>query len=110
MIKVRVIVYDQVFGSQEIPKAATLLIQDGGVKGYHGATNGVRKNPWWFGEHWGCGCFGGVLLGEWRRWCFSPCGWYLVERWSSGDTLNTHHQPGEAVGRILMSSREESEI
>jgi len=45
VIKVRVIVYDQVFGSQEIPKAATLLIQDGGVKGYHGATNGVRKNP-----------------------------------------------------------------
>lgn len=25
-----------------------------------------------------------------------------MERWSSGETLNTQHQPGEAVVRILM--------
>ena len=43
MLKVEVFVYDKVFGSSAIPKATTLLIQDGGVKGHHGATYGVQK-------------------------------------------------------------------
>ncbi|KEH33156.1 hypothetical protein MTR_3g025405 [Medicago truncatula] len=45
VVKVGVFVYDKVFGSSAIPKETTLLIQDGGVKGYHGATYGVLKNP-----------------------------------------------------------------
>jgi len=36
---------DKVFGSSAIPKATTLLIQDGGVKGHHGATYEVQQNP-----------------------------------------------------------------
>jgi len=98
VVKVRIVVYDKVFGSSAIPKATTLLIQNGRVKGHHR----VQQNHWWFGENWGaswgCGCSGGVVLfGGWRRWCFSPWEWCLVERWSSGETLNTQHQPGEAV-------------
>ncbi|KEH34267.1 hypothetical protein MTR_3g463880 [Medicago truncatula] len=38
VVKVRVFIYDKVFDSSAIPKATTLLIQDGGVKGHHGAT------------------------------------------------------------------------
>ena len=45
VVKVGVFVYDKVFGSSTIPKATTLLIQDGGVKGHHGATYGVQQNP-----------------------------------------------------------------
>jgi len=29
-----------------IPKETTLLIQDGRVKGHHGATCGVQQNHW----------------------------------------------------------------
>jgi len=36
VVKVGVFVYDKVFGSSVIPKATTLLIQDGGVKGHNG--------------------------------------------------------------------------
>ncbi|KEH29348.1 hypothetical protein MTR_4g035735 [Medicago truncatula] len=35
----------EVFGSSAIPKATTLLIQDGGIEGHHGATYGVQQNP-----------------------------------------------------------------
>ena len=45
MVNVRVVVYDQIFGSSAIPKATTLIIQDGRVKGHHGATYGVQQNP-----------------------------------------------------------------
>jgi len=45
VVKVGIFVYDKVFGSSTTPKATTLLIQDGGVKGHHGATYGVQQNP-----------------------------------------------------------------
>jgi len=45
MVKVKVFLHDKVFGSSAIPKATTLLIQDGGVKGHHGATYRVQQNP-----------------------------------------------------------------
>jgi len=44
VVKVGVFVYDKVFGSSAIPKVTTLPIQDGGVKGNHGATYGVQQN------------------------------------------------------------------
>ena len=42
MVKVQIFVYDKVFGSSAIPKTTTLLIQDGRVKGHHGATYRVQ--------------------------------------------------------------------
>jgi hypothetical protein len=37
--------YMTVSGSSTIPKATTLLIQDGRVKDHHGETYGVQQNP-----------------------------------------------------------------
>jgi len=45
MVKVGVVVNDQIFGSWAIPKSTTILIQDGVIKGHYGATYGVQENP-----------------------------------------------------------------